>query len=427
MKYIYICFSLLTLSIFLNFSSAAQGQTKFFEGKHIQSLATNGNAVIASELMITVNNPFSKMDWLIHLSVDGGVTWETLSSPIFFASFIAIDDKQTIYIGDVDGLEKTLLRTKDKGKTWKPIQPTGKSGCHLLTYEDGVLYASFFDGIDDKKEYQSKDQGDTWKILVDHIFILPLEEVYFQKNGDDYFLLGTLENNLSATGLANPGIIRYNSLSNTIDMLPNLPQVIYSFFIKNDNQIIIQGGENGLSGLQYVSSNFGHTWDEKFSFGEFSVLTRIVQTDNGKLYAHTTEGIFCSDDNAETWKLIKIIDAGEELNPNLINKILAVGNTLFVATSSGLIRIGEDIVASVEKSEPVTFGPNPTQGDIKITHAKEISEFYAIDTYGKKVFLNYQKNSDNDYILNTSKLSNGLYSVVIVLDDEIKQIRIIKE
>ena len=193
----------------------------------------------------------------IYKSLDGGTSWETVSSGLTIVSALAIDpvSPHILYAGN--GHTRGVYKSTDAGGSWSAINsgmpPTGSDGCTVTVltlhpHQPQTAYAGTWDGV-----FRSDDAGETWVSL---------------NNG----LLDAWSDTLKV---------------NTLAVAPSDPQTLYV------------GGSGGF----YVSRDGGGSWS--LAMGSYrrnlSVYSVTVHpTDPLIAYASTSDGWVTTSDGGTT-------------------------------------------------------------------------------------------------------------------------------
>lgn len=113
----------------------------------------------------------------------------------------------------------------------------------------------------------------------------------------------------------------------------DVPQVTLNAVSVNGDTIVTSGDS-----LVYVSTNAGATWKTSSKVASGLLSVQRVRMRNGRIYAGTErKGVFVSDDLGGTWSDYNQGLVGGFLDTQLdINDMLIRGDTLYVATDSGV-------------------------------------------------------------------------------------------
>ncbi len=299
----------------------------------------------------------------LSISENSGDTWqqiENLSSR--YISHMAESPNGTILTGsDCPGdNSQFMLRSLDNGYTWREM--THMRRCVLSLFinlnEDIFISTSYFiDGI-----YRSQDNGDTWEQLHPELVAITLAV-----NQNNHIFAGTWAD-----------FYRSNDEGHTWDLVQTPVQNPRGnhLLINSENHIFAELRRFPSSEL-FRSTDDGLTWDIlALGLDDTTGLRRhgfsinaLYQDIGNNLWAGTSEGVYFSPDNGETWQLENFgLEESTVCSFDMNSK-----GMLFAGTcGDGIFRTSESVVSIksakvdrpndfiLEQNYPNPFNPSTT-------------------------------------------------------------------
>ncbi len=286
---------------------------------------------------------------LLMSSTDGGIEWHDLSmglpEKVQALTLANIDDR--LYLGTVTAL---YTRSNETGQKWKKDSNApngirtllkGKNGMYAITLqhellqfrtglwmplhkniqdpmiydlletEDGIL-VSTAGGI-----YKTTNQGQVWK----HVLTLPTVNNIIEKNGT--YLVSTKNGIWRSTDAGEHWSQALTTITHAMKVVP----------YNRGFMAIVQGQDFG--GIQtanqiYVSVDKGVTWHPMTAQDELSTVYEIRQT-GLLLMACTRKGIYQSNDQGNSWKLVHEVPS----NQNYFYQLVSTDASLFALRIDG--------------------------------------------------------------------------------------------
>lgn len=257
------------------------------------------------------------------------------------------------------GLEGTLMRSDDKGKTWRPVPLSslpykvpqklvaiGNDLYYLPVDVAAQLAVSINAGL-----WRSRNKGDTWEPLNDSIPAFYTNTVH-----------QTADKRLFATTYGGRIFTKPNPQAKWERVLPT------SMFIGFD-----EGAYNYLAvGNNLFATSFGRlfrstdgavTWTEqKPGFLILRGYPSVLRYFNGKMFACSVDTIFQSSDTGRTWQLLKQFGKKDEQIRNLAfdpatNLIFAeFRSDVFSSSDNGITWSANTTTAQYEKAKSTVLG-----------------------------------------------------------------------
>lgn len=302
----------------------------------------------------------------------------------------------------------SLYRSTNGGNTYSGLwTPDDKSGNWVTPFEqDPILANTIYVGYD--MVYKSTNSGSSWTAIsqnfggnLDHLKIAPSSsEIMFAARGSNLYKTtnGGLTNWSTLASFSAAGFI------NSIAIHPTDP---------NKVAIATTGGFK-----VYVSTDGGTSWTNYlYNLPNFTAEA-LVWENNGKdgLYLGMNYGVYYIDnESGNSWKPFS------NNLPNVIISELEINyadGKLYAATyGRGLWRTNlYNPTLNVEKFEisDVKLFPNPASNEVTLTWSKgENVSVKIFDNLGKLVHFSTDVSLQNNYKINTSAYSTGLYFVKI--------------
>src|SRR6185295_18379924 len=261
----------------------------------------------------------------------GAQTWIPVGRPGGDVRALAADprDPRHIYLGTADGV---LYRSEDAGEHWKRLSPgfpkRGQSLDEIAVDARGVVLVGYWEvrgnggGV-----ARSTDGGKTWARITppDHADLRNFESVAFDPVDPNTMYVGTWHLGWKTVDGGQNWLPMHTGMIDDSDVMTLTvdrwkPQVVYA---------------TACTGI-YRSEDAAGRWTKIKGIPSSSRRTRsFAQSpdDQNRLFAGTTEGLWSSEDNSATWRLIT--------QKNLIiNDVLTLpgGMVLLGTEGAGVVR-----------------------------------------------------------------------------------------
>lgn len=246
-------FVLLIMFLSILFSQSAFAQQTFAEWRMVES---------PRDRIFTITQHQNRLfaaseDTGLWESSNGGQTWYRINTTLFEMTFDAssfAQDRNTLWAGFRGG---GVCRSNDGGRTWQ-------------AFNGGFQTQSFVGGI--------VQIGDTLFAAVENSFGLQPGGVY-------------------RTEIHKAEWVRFGTgMPTTVPEFSGLHKTA-------TNVLIAPSSNNGIRrGNIYVSEDFGRTWQDRRIADAFQVFS--LQVVGTVIYAGTSNGLYCSDDDCKTWRKI---------------------------------------------------------------------------------------------------------------------------
>ena len=301
----------------------------------------------------------------------------------------------------------SLYKSTNGGLSLSGIStPDNKSGNWVTPFEqDPILANTIYTGYD--QVYKSTNGGSTWTAVsqnfgnnLDHLKVAPSNSTYMYA--------------------ARNGILYRNSFVGIVanwSQLSGLTGTINSIAIHPTNPNKVAVATTGAQKV-YVSSNGGVTWTSYlYDLPNFTAQA-LVWENNGKdgLYVGMNYGVYYIDNESNnSWKPFS------NNLPNVIISELEINyaeNKLYAATyGRGLWRTNlYDPSLSIDEFEvaDVKLFPNPASNEVTLSWNKgENVSVKIFDNLGKLVHYTSDVSLQNNFKINTSSFTSGMYFVRI--------------
>lgn len=341
--------------------------------------SNNGIPLNPCRVLYTWNNfIYAGTDLGLYSSSDTGQTRSPLNNGLpttFITSVLAIPG--LLFCG-TNG--SGLFRSSDLGQTWTDMNTTLPTGLNISDIKMDFQY--LYISTDGNGLYRSGDSGITWqqinnglqtsninKISINQnkLFIATDAGIYISVDQGDSWTLNTqvggairdMQFNLVAivAASANYGLIKTNTMGSSWGImtngLPNLPHLMY--FIKKIDSYLYAGSNDGL----FISEDSAETWLQiKTDFLNDWNITSIISLGNNKMLccANSTGfagHIYYSNDNGFNWSLINLPFNGSYSR-------LSVKGTRIVAVGDGSGNFVNPIITSSDSG--ATWTPMSING-----------------------------------------------------------------
>ncbi len=224
-----------------------------------------------------------------YVSRDGGDLWTEVNNSEFIkhTSAIFVDELNEVYVGTFgDG----VIRSNDDGLSWQPVNH-GLANSWVTAFavnHDDVLIAGTNGGLS-----FSENNGDTWQQLEQDLSSLFLSRMAISPNGAIF------------TGSSCPGDnsqFMLRSLDNgyTWTEMTQMRRCILSLVVAANEDILISTSFF-IDGI-YRSQDNGDSWEQ---LHPELVARALAVTQDNHIFAGTRTGFFRSDDDGQTWNLVR--------------------------------------------------------------------------------------------------------------------------
>ena len=322
---------------------------------------------------------FAGTDIGIYRSRDGGGTWLQINQGLFDLNIhtIVIDPKEPniIYAGTGRG----VFKSEDGGDTWNDWfdETTGltHSNIHdLVIHPDNseILFAATDGGI-----FQSLDAGENWQPLFTEY---PVQIIRFSAANPDI---------LYASG--NSGTFRSNTGGN--DWTPvwenTIPAITSLVSLNTDPEFLYSGTSTGL----YKSFNGGRNWVQDPAFEKTSIGAIFIKPSNlSEVFVSNGGKFYSSKDGGDSWE--NLTSLTQKLNGNSgtsvdlrITGITSLNEkSLYVGTNSGLFSSedGGETWDVIDLSEAVN---QLSADEMKMDAVKLVTEIHTGRFFGSYFFM----------------------------------------
>lgn len=219
----------------------------------------------------------------IYKTTNQGSGWVLSYSSTYYPEVFALNLNYIFYISPSAG--SRINRSINGGVTWENVS-SGTSGTYwdLAAYNNKLYLASYGYGI-----YRS-DVGLSW-----NLYNSGLGSVFVQSIGvkDNYIFAGTRANGISRSLNEAQQWEVVNSGLNSLDVL--------GFCTYNNGIFAYTDNDGGTSGI-YRSTNYGNSWEFKGLTNKD--IRSVVNIDNVIFALVYDEGIYRSLDNGESWNIV---------------------------------------------------------------------------------------------------------------------------
>jgi photosystem II stability/assembly factor-like uncharacterized protein len=332
-------------------------------------------------------------------SYDNGETWEEIivdtTVPYLIYNTVNRDINQVLYLGT----NGRAYRSFDDGNNFENILETGD---HIFTInfnDNNDIYVGGWCGV-----IRSTDNGNTWDTICSGT-LRYFSDIDFGLNGEIY-----LAGRSFVVGSGGGGF--YRSLDNGITWENTyISEGLNSIAVENYGIINVNG--------YLISHDSGETWT--INTGNYAYDIESNQYE--ELIAGYLSGVRLSDDWGENWTDISGNVSGSKVQQVSITPngyvYLLIGFNQIYCSSIPVSTKSQESVKSI-----INVYPNPSNGCFYINpqNSKSSELIGVYNNLGKRISDVYLENK----ILNMTKYKNGLYTVIIKLDDEIIIKKIIK-
>jgi photosystem II stability/assembly factor-like uncharacterized protein len=339
---------------------------------------------------------FSGSKGAVHLSTDGGLTWDLANGGWtgFWSISLAYTEPQTIYMGEFGG---GVFKTTNYGTNWNNLIPSG--------YAVGFAFNSFGDvfSIVTNKVYFSTDDGQYWTLLNNGL--MNANAFCIAIDSSNSILLGTDRGIFKSS---DNGVSWFNSNTGLTDTI--VTEIIYV------TSEIIFAGTNSEGAFR--STDAGITWVRQNS-GLSSGWVGAMALWKNILIANVQGDAFITDDYGDNWFSW---DEGL-LNTHIFSFSIGDSN-VYAATSAGVWkRPLKEMITNVEstlyqlpsnyslnQNYPNPFNPTST---IRYSINERVKVSLKIfDILGREIstLVNDEKAAGRyEVVFNANGLASGIY------------------
>lgn len=310
-----------------------------------------GSALVLSGCSIGIPSNLGTAGGSVWKSFDAGATFvpkvtvnekQRISSADVLVLIFDPRDPQTIYIGTKDN---GIFKTSDGAEHWEQLvfPPIKTYGLTIDRNNGNRLYASgVYDGI--AKMYRSDDAGKNWK----EIYTEPGKGTVITALGSDPDAPETIYAGTSA-GVVIKSTNGGETWKNVLVAKGPVTKVLFHAGLPEAVTLLVLN-----QGVAF-SADEGGTWSNQTaqavsSFDAANVqpvsITAIASDPAGAnvLYAGAANGLFRSDDNGKSWKVLEIIESSKKfpiravaVNPQNGSEIIyASGNAFYRSVDGGV-------------------------------------------------------------------------------------------
>lgn len=247
---------------------------------------------------------------------------EDVSLDLDHVHVLAISPEGEVFMGLHDGIAVSY----DSGKTWRGVKVSEEELEDFMAVavdpkSPNLIYA----GGHGHGVWKSDDYGKTWKLQAEG---LPSEP--------DVHALAVAPSNPQVIYAMISGDAMYKSTNSGVNWT-RVPVSLDTYAItslavdsENPNKLYIGGTATGV----LISEDGGSIW-QKTEIENLNVVA-LVMDSKGVLYAGTKGGIYSSDDQGASWKMLK------EFQVEAFNLNYEVPSKMFVATKEGSVYMSAD-------------------------------------------------------------------------------------
>ena len=425
-----------------------------FKQGSIWSSVNNGfiNTTSIFSIAIQGSNIFAGTDGAgIYLSRNNGTSWNVVGLPYTDADCLAISE-ENIFAGTwgYDGSIGGIYLSTDYGASWNSVGLINYDIECLATNGENI-FAGTSGGI-----YLSSNHGTTWS------FITYLGAGCITINGTNIYTADGRGVYLSSDNGAN-WIDRSNGLSDSIvETIAINGQNIFvgtyqgGAFLSSDNgttwaainngfpnHISVRAfafiGDNIFAGTDYdgvyLSTDNGSTWDA-MNNGLNNTNINAFAISGTTIFTATDGGVFLSSDKGKSW-----IDINNKLPKTQIGQLVISNNYIYAGVFEGSvwkralweIIVGLNEIRGQKSIAEIKIIPNPAIKNTEISYLLQAKSNVLLEIYdiiGNRVeTLLDEVKEKGEYNLryNAENLNSGVYFVKALINNEVRQAKLIKE
>ena len=345
-------------------------------------------------------------------TINGGVHWSTtIPFPSFRYSWfsdIHFPTKNVGYIsgGSWFGLTNILIKTIDGGQTWDSLSSGIGSGnfinkIHFLDKDTGYML------VDNRQIFRTIDGGIT-RTQIGLTSLHNFTDFTFTDNKIGFF---AKSERISSTEYIY-SILKTTDFAQTfttvyIDTMTGVAG--YNNRVVSKIQFIdnLNGFAVGGNGMFMKTTDGGDTWNRSFLL-PYNSLTSVYFLNPNVGYVNNAGGIYKTNDAGNTWSIQQINPVSTIHRINFVNDTLgfAVSDNAIYKTTNGGNYVG---LKEINEGFKVSIFPNPTSGIFSIEIKDANLEFVRIfDVNGKEIIF-----SAPNLRFDISSYSNGIYFLEI--------------
>jgi photosystem II stability/assembly factor-like uncharacterized protein len=352
----------------------------------------------------------------IFKTIDGGVTWDSLSSTTLnasqlFENQIWFINEDLGFISTHQGLNVVLLKTENGGLSWINITPeagiTGEMKVQFIDSQVGFIYSNF---SNDDRFWITNNGGQSWleKPLNFNLGSGSgnIPSMHFVNENTGYLFGGDGSFNYK-------GVIAQTTNAGqswNLTTLPNINSLIrHLHFTSQDTGFAITG--NG----QIIRTNDGgNSWNNANDESE------LFFTNNLHGYAITDSNVYVTHNAGVSWNIDFTAPKGTVLSTIDFSD----NQTVYISGSKGTIlkkKLSLSINESSNTINPNIY-PNPTSEKLFLTNNHLVISCDIYHVNGKKCI-----SVNNGNPIDISALSGGTYLIVIHTKEQEHMLKFIKQ
>lgn len=206
---------------------------------------------------------------------------------------------------------------------------------------------------------------------------------------------------------------------------------------------LVEGFYVNNSTYAYLSMRDGDAYAKKFGGATGNDSDWFMLTVTGYLQGNMTDTVnffladFRSADNSQDyilkdWTMVNLMKLGnvDSLSFALSssdNGIYGMNTPAYFCMDNLQCLDGVNVEASISNKSNISVYPNPSTNNITIVGMENASVIRIFDTKGAIVYSDNVESNLSELKLNISNLTNGLYFIQVVSDNNLQQIRFIKQ